>query len=303
MRLFNDTLFNDTMSILQTYIGSAYASNPIRWIESPQSVRADSIKAEADAAQSLKSDPDAGKPQSASGDVLDLSIDVKKADDKDDAAKDNALKADSQATEKSGNGAKLNSDKELTPEEEQQVEELKARDKEVRTHEAAHVAAGGTYVTSGPSYTFQTGPDGNKYAVGGEVGISTGAVEGDPDATIKKMQTVAAAALAPAEPSGQDRKVAAAARQEIAKARLEKSNQQNEETEEAADEDKSLQSSEDSAKTSGAADAKAEDSGQAASAKSKSVFSVSAAAYKNQSAASYRQPAMQLSSAQFSAFA
>lgn len=118
---------------------------------------------------------------------------------------------------------------ELTPEEEEQVRELQTRDAEVRTHEMQHVAAGGPYVTGGPTYTYQTGPDGRKYAVGGEVSIDTGSVSGDPEATIRKMQTVAAAALAPAEPSGQDYKVAAAARQAEAKARTELSQQRQEE--------------------------------------------------------------------------
>jgi hypothetical protein len=109
----------------------------------------------------------------------------------------------------------------LTPEEQQQVAELKARDQEVRTHEMAHVAAGGQYVTSGPSYEYEVGPDGRGYAVAGSVGIDTSPVSGDPEATIEKMQTVVAAAMAPAQPSGQDQKVAAAARQAEAKARAE----------------------------------------------------------------------------------
>jgi hypothetical protein len=65
------------------------------------------------------------------------------------------------------------------------------------------------------------GPDGKGYATAGSVGIDTSPVDGDPEATIAKMQTVVAAALAPAKPSGQDQKVAAAARQMDAKARAE----------------------------------------------------------------------------------
>jgi len=41
--------------------------------------------------------------------------------------------------------------------------------------------------------------------------IDVAAVEGDPAATIDKMDVVKAAALAPAEPSAQDRRVAALA--------------------------------------------------------------------------------------------
>lgn len=97
----------------------------------------------------------------------------------------------------------------LTPEQEEQVKELSARDREVRAHEQAHVSAAGPYLTGGPTYTFQTGPDGRNYAIGGEVQIDTSPVEGDPEATIQKAQIVRRAALAPAEPSAQDRQVAA----------------------------------------------------------------------------------------------
>lgn len=109
---------------------------------------------------------------------------------------------------------------ELTTEQEQVVREMKARDAEVRAHEMAHVAAGGAHVTSGPTYSYQSGPDGRRYAVGGEVGIDT-SPEDDPQATIMKMMQVRAAALAPAEPSGADRAVAASAAQTAAQARAE----------------------------------------------------------------------------------
>jgi hypothetical protein len=107
---------------------------------------------------------------------------------------------------------------ELSAEEKKQVVDLKKRDREVKAHEAAHMAAGGGYVRGGASYSYQTGPDGKRYAVGGEVSIDTSA-EDDPNATIRKMQTVRSAALAPANPSGQDRSVAAAASAMEAKAR------------------------------------------------------------------------------------
>lgn len=90
--------------------------------------------------------------------------------------------------------------------------QLKARDREVKIHEAAHAAVGGRYAGSA-SFEYRRGPDGQNYAVGGEVSISTGAVSGDPQATIEKARTIRAAALAPAEPSSQDRRVAAEAAQ------------------------------------------------------------------------------------------
>lgn len=122
------------------------------------------------------------------------------------------------AQEESGDPAapRGNDGRPLSREEQRVVRELQARDREVRAHEAAHQAAGAG-LASGASYTYQTGPDGRQYAVGGEVQIDTGA-ERDPRATIAKMQRVIAAALAPAEPSPQDRAVAAAARATMAEA-------------------------------------------------------------------------------------
>lgn len=98
----------------------------------------------------------------------------------------------------------------LTEEEEEVVRELQERDREVRQHEAAHAAAGGQYAGS-PRYTYQLGPDGRQYAVGGSVSIDTAPVDGDPEATLQKARQVRAAALAPADPSSQDRSVASAA--------------------------------------------------------------------------------------------
>jgi hypothetical protein len=230
------------MSALQTYIGSAFASYPVRWIQSTESARQSSASAETQNDKKVY-DPDAEKPQSASGDVLDLSSDAqkiadnKKVENKADYSgnkseielnhSQTSLKAEkSEQSEQAAKSATVA--KELTEAEQKQVDELKARDQEVRTHEAAHLAAAGGYATGGPTYTYQTGPDGKKYAIGGEVSVSTAEVKGDPQATIEKMQTVAAAALAPAEPSGQDRKVAAAARQTEAKARMELARQRSE---------------------------------------------------------------------------
>ena len=109
---------------------------------------------------------------------------------------------------------------ELTPEDREAIAELKARDREVRRHEAAHARTGGEFAGT-PSYEYTRGPDGRAYAVGGTTPIDVNPVAGNPDATIRKMQTVKRAALAPAEPSAQDRAVAASAEAEEAKARNE----------------------------------------------------------------------------------
>jgi len=86
---------------------------------------------------------------------------------------------------------------------------IKAVEREVIAHEAAHKAVGGQY--AGPvSYTYATAPDGTRYIVGGEVSIS--APEGrTPEETIRIMEQVKRAALAPGSPSPQDLQVAAAA--------------------------------------------------------------------------------------------
>ena len=109
----------------------------------------------------------------------------------------------------------------LSEAEQRQVRELQARDREVRAHEQAHLAAAGPHARGGASYTYQRGPDGRQYAVGGEVGIDTSPVAGDPQATLLKAQIIARAALAPAEPSAQDRRVAAAAANMANQARAE----------------------------------------------------------------------------------
>lgn len=100
------------------------------------------------------------------------------------------------------------------------IQELSARDREVRAHEQAHAAVGGQYAGA-PVYEFTRGPDGINYATSGEVSISTSAVPNDPEATLRKAEVIKAAALAPAEPSEQDRAVAAQATQIALEARAE----------------------------------------------------------------------------------
>jgi hypothetical protein len=126
-------------------------------------------------------------------------------------------------------------DSRLDTEEQAQLRELKRRDQQVRAHEQAHISVGGRYITSRAQFSYQQGPDGNRYATGGEVGIDTSPVPNNPQATIRKMQTVARAALAPADPSVQDRNVASAANQAISKARMEVVRQQQEARQEASE--------------------------------------------------------------------
>lgn len=110
--------------------------------------------------------------------------------------------------------------KAYTPEEEKEIEELEERDAEVKRHEQAHFQAGGKYAST-PKYEYQTGPDGKRYAIGGSVDIDMSEVPDDPQATLEKARVIKRAALAPEDPSVQDRKVAREADQMAARAQRE----------------------------------------------------------------------------------
>lgn len=120
-------------------------------------------------------------------------------------------------------------EQELSAEAQRQLQALQSRDREVKAHEAAHMAAAAGLVSGGMSFTYQAGPDGRRYAVGGEVSIDSSPVSGDPQATLDKAQQIVVAALAPAQPSAQDRAVAARATRMAAEARVELAQQRREE--------------------------------------------------------------------------
>lgn len=115
----------------------------------------------------------------------------------------------------------------LSPSERRKVQELKQIDAKVRSHEQAHLAAAGQYAQGGISFETKTGPDGEDYAVAGEVSLDTSKAD-SPQETVQKMRQVKAAALAPAEPSPQDQSIAAQASRRLNQARQEL---QSEETE------------------------------------------------------------------------
>ena len=104
--------------------------------------------------------------------------------------------------------------------EKQIIRSLENHDKVVRNHESAHAAVGGSF-TGAPSYSYEIGPNGKKYAVGGEVSVDLTPIAGDPTKTIVKMNKVQAAALAPVNPSAQDIRVAASAASIIVEAQAE----------------------------------------------------------------------------------
>lgn len=113
----------------------------------------------------------------------------------------------------------------LSDDELREVELLAQRDREVRAHEQAHLSVVGSRATSGASFSYTEGPNGKRYATGGEVRIDTSPVRGDPQATLLAAALIQRAAMAPAEPSTQDRQVAAGASAMAQEARAELSQQ------------------------------------------------------------------------------
>ena len=113
---------------------------------------------------------------------------------------------------RSASGAKHEDD----PQIQQEIARLKAAEEKVKAHEAAHKAAGGS-MTGPISYSYTRGPDGRNYVTGGEVPISVSPGK-TPQETVSRMQQVIQAALAPADPSPQDRAVAAQAAAQLQEA-------------------------------------------------------------------------------------
>lgn len=157
--------------------------------------------------------PDAVKPPSPLEDSPEQTGPAARAGEHQAGSEEASARDDSHARQPAADSLD-----QLTPEERRIVEQLKQIDSEVRNHEMAHVAAGGAYITSGASFTYKKGPDGQNYAVAGEVSIDTSPVPGDPEATMRKMAQIRRAALAPADPSAQDQRVAANAASESLKA-------------------------------------------------------------------------------------
>lgn len=125
-----------------------------------------------------------------------------KPNDEDESQKNESSSASETSNQQQG--------EELAADELQQVQNLRNRDRQVRAHEQAHAAVGGNL--AGPAnLNFTTGPDGRRYAVSGDVAIDISKVPNDPAASIRKFEQVQRAALAPANPSSQDLRVAAQA--------------------------------------------------------------------------------------------
>jgi SprA-related family len=129
-------------------------------------------------------------------------------------------RAENEAARTAERDASAEDSEALSHDEQQALEELQRRDREVRTHEQTHRSVGGQYAGN-IHLDYQVGPDGERYAVSGSTPIDVSAVPGDPIATLRKMEVVQRAASAPASPSGADRQVAAHAAQQAQHARAE----------------------------------------------------------------------------------
>jgi len=164
-------------------------------------------------------DPANGRPGAADTEALAGSAEARRSIPVQPGAQGAGTETSTAAD--NGNNPGNNPGRPRGEDEQRQIDELKSRDREVRAHEAAHKAAAGALARGSASFTYQQGPDGRRYAVGGEVSIDVSPVADDPQATLRKAETIRAAALAPAQPSQQDRSVAAKAGEMAANARAE----------------------------------------------------------------------------------
>jgi len=153
--------------------------------------------------------------QQSADDSISLSAEGKQLSQEQTEPPDSSRRAEPGTS--SPDNAENTSQESLSTEELQHVSELQQRDAEVRSHEQAHLSAAGQYAAGGASFSYTTGPNGKRYATGGKVPIDI-SKEKTPEATILKMRTVRRAALAPANPSGADRNIAAQASSKEAQA-------------------------------------------------------------------------------------
>ncbi|EAJ6505133.1 putative metalloprotease CJM1_0395 family protein [Campylobacter coli] len=162
----------------------------------------------------------------------------------DKTQKNNAEQENTENTNSQNKDSKQNNEQtqmingvELTIQQAQQVRELQSIDRNVKAHEAAHQAAGGG-LAGAASFSYTRGPDNQMYATAGEVPIRMQKGR-TPEETITNARQVVAAAMAPADPSPQDYKVAAnalkmefEARAEATKLKAQEAQEKKEENEE-----------------------------------------------------------------------
>ena len=86
------------------------------------------------------------------------------------------------------------------------LEKFKQTDTNIRSHEQIHASIGHT--TAPIAYTYQEGPDGKMYAVGGSVRLDT-SIPNDPKAAAFKLDMLQKAASGPTDSSAADNTIAA----------------------------------------------------------------------------------------------
>lgn len=162
----------------------------------------------------------------------------------DNTQKNNTAQENTENTNSQNKDPKQNNEQtqmingvELTMQQVQQVRELQSIDRNVKAHEAAHQAAGGG-LAGAASFSYTRGPDNQMYATAGEVPIRMQKGR-TPEETIANARQVVAAAMAPADPSPQDYRVAAnalkmefEARTEATKLKAQEAQEKKEEKEE-----------------------------------------------------------------------
>ncbi|ECO7370045.1 hypothetical protein FXR79_01225 [Campylobacter coli] len=162
----------------------------------------------------------------------------------DNTQKNNTAQENTENTNSQNKDSKQNNEQtqmingvELTMQQVQQVRELQSIDRNVKAHEAAHQAAGGG-LAGAASFSYTRGPDNQMYATAGEVPIRMQKGR-TPEETIANARQVVAAAMAPADPSPQDYRVAAnalkmefEARAEATKLKAQEAQEKKEENEE-----------------------------------------------------------------------
>ncbi|ECC1027406.1 putative metalloprotease CJM1_0395 family protein [Campylobacter coli] len=170
----------------------------------------------------------------------------------DKTQKNNAEQENTENTNSQNKDSKQNNEQtqmingvELTMQQVQQVRELQSIDRNVKAHEAAHQAAGGG-LAGAASFSYTRGPDNQMYATAGEVPIRMQKGR-TPEETIANARQVVAAAMAPADPSPQDYKVAAnalkmefEARAEATKLKAQEAQEKKEEKEEKEEKQENL---------------------------------------------------------------
>ncbi len=170
----------------------------------------------------------------------------------DNTQKNNTAQENTENTNSQNKDPKQNNEQtqmingvELTMQQVQQVRELQSIDRNVKAHEAAHQAAGGG-LAGAASFSYTRGPDNQMYATAGEVPIRMQKGR-TPEETIANARQVVAAAMAPADPSPQDYRVAAnalkmefEARAEATKLKAQEAQEKNEKNEENEENEENL---------------------------------------------------------------